>query len=122
MNWLADENVPAGSVRLLRSSGIDIVSIQEERPGAPDGDVLALAQEQNRGLLTFDRDFGELIYRESLSCPPTVVYMRFTPTSPDEPAKVLLDVLKRAEMIEGYFVVLDRDSLRRRKLPERTEK
>lgn len=89
---------------------------------APDDEVLELAQQRNRGLLTFDRDFGELIYRESLSCPPAVVYMRFTPSAPEEPAQLLLEVLARSGMVEGYFVVLDRDNLRRRKLPEWKEK
>ncbi|MCF6237174.1 MAG: DUF5615 family PIN-like protein [Gammaproteobacteria bacterium] len=44
MKWLADENIPLTSVRLLRQAGLDVVSIGESQPGLSDHDVLELAQ------------------------------------------------------------------------------
>lgn len=117
MIWLADENIPLTSIRILREVGIDVASVRERCPGRRDEDVLQAAHDEQRGLLTFDRDFGELIFRRRLSCPPAVVYVRFIPRTPQEPAEVILALLDSDQAVEGHFVVLDRDSFRRRKLP-----
>ncbi|HAJ78724.1 MAG TPA: hypothetical protein DCO75_03050 [Fibrobacteres bacterium] len=58
MQFLADENIPLLSVKLIRSTGIDLTYISEVSPGISDSDVLKLSETQNRILLTFDLDFG----------------------------------------------------------------
>ena len=63
MRFLANENFPLPSVRLLRSAGHDVLSITEESPGISDDRILARAVAEERIILTFDRDYGELIYR-----------------------------------------------------------
>ena len=118
MIWLADENIPLTSIRILREAGIDVASVRERCPGRRDEDVLRAAHDERSGLLTFDRDFGELIFRRRLSRPPAVIYMRFIPRTPQEPAEVMLALLGSGQAIAGHFVVLDRDSFRRRKLPQ----
>ncbi|MCF6237175.1 MAG: hypothetical protein L3J70_12530 [Gammaproteobacteria bacterium] len=67
-------------------------------------------------MLTFDRDFGDLIYQQQLPCPPAVVYLRFIPVTPGEPAQVVLAMLDSLKTLEGQFIVLDRDSFRKRAL------
>lgn len=115
---LADENVPRASVLSLRSSGYDVRSVAEEMPGSADRAVLHLARSDGRLLMTFDRDFGELIYRFGEAAPPGVVYIRFLPTDPDEPARVLDALLKRSEIVlESRFTVVSRDQVRQRLLP-----
>lgn len=57
--FLADENVPRASILLLRQHGLDIRSIGEDAPGTPDARVLKEAHDEDRVLITFDRDFGE---------------------------------------------------------------
>jgi len=118
LKWLADENIPLTSVKLLRQAGHDIASISESQPGLPDHKVLELAHRKELALLTFDRDFGELIFRQRLPCPPAVVYLRFVPANPGEPAQVVQAMLECLETLEGQFIVLDRDSFRKRALPE----
>ena len=78
--------------------------------------VLELTHREGLVLLTFDRDFGELIYQQRLPCPPVVVYLRFAPATPEEPAQVVLAMLDSLKILEGQFVVLDRDSFRKRAL------
>ena len=63
MRLLADENVPLPSIYALRSAGMEFAAVTEDAAGAGDHDVLALAERQGRVLLTFDRDFGELVFR-----------------------------------------------------------
>ena len=56
MRFLANENFPLPSVRLLREAGHDVVSISEETPGITDSQVLSRAVSEQRIILTFDRD------------------------------------------------------------------
>jgi hypothetical protein len=39
-----------------------VVWIREASPGSSDSQVLARAQDENRILITFDKDFGELAF------------------------------------------------------------
>ena len=74
MRFLANENFPLRSVNRLREAGYDIASITEDSPGVTDSEVLARAADEERIILTFDRDYGELIYR--LRMPSPIVIAR----------------------------------------------
>lgn len=115
---LADENVPRASIERLRTAGIDVRSVAERDPGILDVAVLELARAEGRLLLTFDRDFGELIYRRRHAAPAAVVYLRFAPSDPHEPAVVFRRLLDHGEIeLEGRFTVVTRDQVRQRPLP-----
>jgi predicted nuclease of predicted toxin-antitoxin system len=115
---LADENIPRATVMLLRKAGMDVCSASEDMPGAKDTALLERARSEERLLLTFDRDFGELIFRRKHQPPPAVVYLRFVPATPEEPASVLQQLLHHAEIeLEGRFTVVMRDQVRQRPLP-----
>ncbi len=51
--FLANENFPRPSIKLLREKGFEIKSIQEEFPGIPDEIVMDIASEMNLIILTF---------------------------------------------------------------------
>jgi len=115
---LADENVPADSVAALRAAGVDVIAAAEIEPGAADIDVLERARLEGRALLTFDRAFGELIYRKGYPAPSAVIYMRFVPSSPEEPAAVLLQLIEHSVIqLADRFTVVSRDQVRQRPLP-----
>ena len=69
MKLLADENVPLRTVMALRRSGEDVLAVAEVSPGAGDEDVLRLGRTQGRVIVTFDRDYGELVFRQRLMPP-----------------------------------------------------
>lgn len=118
MRFLADENFPLRSIELLANSGQEISAIIRETPGLSDEQVLSRAVRQGRVLLTFDRDHGRLLYRASVPAPEGVVYFRFDPAYPEEPAEILLALLDQsASSILGMFVVVERDRVRQRPLP-----
>ena len=50
--------------------------------------------DEERVVLTFDRDGGELIYRLRLRSPRGVIYLRFRPHTPQERASILLNLLQ----------------------------
>lgn len=60
MRFLADENFPGNAVTALQARGHDIVWIRTAAPGGKDEEILAWAVREERVLLTFDKDFGEL--------------------------------------------------------------
>jgi predicted nuclease of predicted toxin-antitoxin system len=115
---LADENIPQPSVTLLRNDGLDVTSVSESAPGVSDVVVLDRARSEERVLLTFDRDFGELIYRRREPPPIGVIYLRFVPASPEEPAVIVRALLARADVqLAGHLTVVTRDLVRQRRLP-----
>jgi hypothetical protein len=73
-------------------------------------------------MLTFDRDYGELIYKRRFPVPAGVVYFRLVPTTPDEPADQLSKLLSMGDLeLEGKFTVVERGRVRQRPLPRAGE-
>ena len=117
MRFLADENLPFATIRLLREAGYDIVSILEESPGISDSQVLERAYLENRIIMTFDRDYGELLFKHGHLPPGGIIYFRFDPSTPCEPAEMLLKIFSEGKVdFSEHFSVLERDKLRQRPL------
>ena len=118
MSFLANENFPAASVQLLRAAGHDVLYVVENFSGLEDEAVLRRAQHEQRRLLTFDRDYGELIFKRRLPVPLGLLFFRFNPATPPEPAELLLKLLSLPDMQwAGRFTVLTRDEIRQRQMP-----
>jgi predicted nuclease of predicted toxin-antitoxin system len=64
MNFLADESVDQPIVNRLPQDGHTVFAVVELEPSIPDEVVLARANEAEAILLTADRDFGELVFRQ----------------------------------------------------------
>lgn len=47
----------------MRESGHDVLYVKEDMPGITDTEVLKTAYNEQRVLVTEDKDFGELVYR-----------------------------------------------------------
>ncbi len=116
---LANENFPAPSVRYLRERGYDVSAVAEGKGSSADPEVLALAAAEQRWIVTFDRDYGELIFARGLAAPPAVILFRMRSYRPDGPGRVLADLLDSGSEFEGQFVLVDETGLRKRPLPEK---
>lgn len=118
MRFLANENIPLPSINRLRLAGYDVASVSEDSPGVEDAEVLARAAGEERFVLTFDRDYGELIYRLGMPSPIGIIYFRYQPLTPEEPAEQLLYLLTLEGLFfERRFTVLEREQVRQRPLP-----
>ena len=118
MRFLADENLPLPSVMRLRDAGHDVAAVMVDSPGADDYQALRRAASEARIVLTFDRDFGRLLFHATLAPPLGVVYLRFQPSTPEEPADPLLRLLAEGRIsLEGRFTVVDSTQVRQRPLP-----
>ena len=74
--------------------------------------------DEQRVILTFERNYGELIYRWRLRSPKGVIYLRFRPHTPEEPASILLNLLQTEGLqFQERFTVVERDQIRQRPLP-----
>lgn len=113
---LLDENFPAPSVKRLQEYGLDVVAIREACPGWPDERVLARAVLEQRWIVTFDRDYGDLVFHQGLPSPPAIVLLRESHYRPSEPAEWVLDLLAAPEEYMGRFIVHTRERIRIRPL------
>ena len=67
MKCVADENVDSAIETALRSAGHDVWYVAEEARGILDDEVLRRAADENALLLTSDKDFGDLVFRQGKS-------------------------------------------------------
>src|ERR1017187_5176509 len=110
MKLLANENFPKASVKIFREKGFDITYISEYNGGISDGEVMQIAIKENRTILTFDKDYGELIYKYGYKPLQGVIFLRLIEFTPTEPAELLLNLFEDKEFtFEGYFNVVDKN-------------
>lgn len=117
MRILANENMPADAVDLLRVCGHDVCWVRSDQPGASDEDLLERARTDGRLLVTFDKDFGGLVFQQGQRASCGVVLFRITCPTSAEPAVVIAGVLEGRDDWRGHFSVVDRRQTRMVPLP-----
>jgi predicted nuclease of predicted toxin-antitoxin system len=116
MRFLANENVPGAAVAALRVAGNDVVWIRAVAPGSSDPEVLAWAAREERILLTFDKDFGELAKASVLPATCGVILLRIPMPRPDNVGPQLADVITARADWAGHFSVIEPGRVRMRPL------
>ena len=106
MNLVADEGVDYPVVERLRQDGHHVVYVAELSPSITDEDVLRQANERSVVLLTADKDFGELVFRQGL-VHSGVVLLRLTGLANATKAEIVAEVCRThgAELIGAFSVV-----------------
>lgn len=115
---LANENFPAPAIRKLRAAGVDVVAVREVMPAASDQEVMRYARQTQRWIITFDRDYGDLVFRGAMLPPPAILYFRQEPYPPERPADLTLAMISEPQQAEGYMVVISEQGVRRRRFPD----
>jgi predicted nuclease of predicted toxin-antitoxin system len=116
MRFLADENFPRAAVAALEAAGHDVVWVRTAAPGAADADILAQATQEQRILLTFDKDFGELAGRSSAARACGVVLVRVPPPKSTEAARLLGELIEARSDWAGHFSVIEPGRVRMRSI------
>jgi predicted nuclease of predicted toxin-antitoxin system len=121
MKLLLDQDVYAATARFLLDLGHDVVlvaSIGLSR--AQDQEILRVAQEQKRVLVTRDRDFGNLVFVRELGA--GVIYLRVLPSTLNAVHAELERVLNlhTETQLAQAFVVIEPGGHRIRRLPRDT--
>ncbi len=115
MNLLADEGVDRPIVERLRQDGHSVVYIAELSPGIGDEAILAQANASYALLLTLDKDFGELVFRQGL-VHAGVILIRLAGLHPATKAQIVANALKeRSKELLDSFSVISPGTIRIRK-------
>ena len=94
-----------------------MVSVGTDFQSINDKEIIAIANEQGRIIVTFDSDFGELIFKQGVKCSTGVIYFRIPKFRPEEPANLILYRLDKMKTVfESTFTVLTRKAMRQRPL------
>ncbi|GBC73423.1 hypothetical protein HRbin04_00824 [archaeon HR04] len=124
LRFIADENVPLSIVRLLRDkNGIEILHITEVAgKGLKDTEIIALSAKENSVIITFDKDFGELVMRNIVRgsnynnrpIPRAygVVILRIKPLSIPYIYKIIRKILSMNLEFEHKLIVVKEDRIR----------
>ena len=76
MRFLADVNIEKTIVGELRELGYDTIWVAEDTPHLDDLGIFRIAKRENRILLTNDKDFGDIVFRQKL-IPSGIILFRF---------------------------------------------
>jgi predicted nuclease of predicted toxin-antitoxin system len=63
VRFIVDESTGVAVVNYLRRVGHDVLAVAEAMPQADDPDILIRAEAEERILVTNDKDFGDLAFR-----------------------------------------------------------
>jgi predicted nuclease of predicted toxin-antitoxin system len=106
MKFLADEGV----------DGHDVLYVAENIGGTSDDEVLELANQTERILMTRDKDFGELVYREKKVHTGIILNRLYEISSLQKAALVSKVIQNFGEQLIGSFTVIQPGRIRMRKM------
>lgn len=116
MKFLANENFPKASYIQLLNLKWDIVHVAEGNVGITDKEVIDISIKEDRIILTFDSDYGELVYKLGYK-PIGVIYYRLQDFTPTDPANITYQLIEKDKITaKGYFTVVDKNQVRQRKI------
>lgn len=103
----------------MRKNGHTVDYIAEADRSASDTDILSRADSQNQLLLTEDKDFGELVFRQRKSV-PGIVLLRLGTEQPSMKWNRLNAAIQNfGEELFGRYTVVGDKRIRSRRLPFR---
>lgn len=112
MILVADESVDAPIVAALREAGHVVHYIAEAQAGLDDTSVLRVSQRRRAPLLTADKDFGELVFRQHL-LNTGVVLLRLTGLNVLQKSHCVLTFLQQhGHKLQGHFAVVSPSAVR----------
>jgi len=112
-------NISPKTVEALRQQGWDIVRVSQFLPAnASDQQVLDLARQKNRVVVTQDLDFSTLLALGGYES-PSLITLRMSVSDPETVTRRLLEILPRIEQTlqEGCAVTIEDVAIRVRRLP-----
>jgi predicted nuclease of predicted toxin-antitoxin system len=113
---LADENIDAHVVSILRSKNIEVSHIKEDHRGVSDEEVIQLSKNPPRIILTEDKDFGEWVYAHK-ERDISVILLRYSFQESEKIMAILLNLLEsKGNDLYGKFTTVTTQKIRIRSL------
>ncbi len=119
LRLLADMNISPKTVDALRKRGWDIVRVSQLLPvNASDQEILDLARQEGRVVVTQDLDFSALLALEGYH-QPSLITLRLSGADLETVTQKLLELLPQLEQVlqEGCAVTVEDTLVRVRRLP-----
>ena len=116
---LLDQGLPQGAAQLLRSHGIDAIHVGElGLSQAQDVDLIQLARDDGRAVVTLDSDFATLVATTPAET-PSIVHVRLSGLNLRKTGDLLLSALPRLQddLEAGCIVSITPRGVRIRGLP-----
>ncbi len=116
MKFLADANIPRRLVDRLRATGHEIFwAYEDAAPGTSDEDLIGRAAAEDRVILTWDKDFGELVFSHGHRV--GVILIRMRNVSLKVLVDTVVDLVQSSDELQHLFVVIESGRVRRTPLP-----
>lgn len=119
MKLMLNENISGTVIKTLRQRGHDVISVKESMRGMSDKAILERAQNENRVVVTNDKDFGELAFHFGLPAESGVILFRLSGTTPENDNDRMVEALESGLDFQGNFCVVTEERIRLRPLPSR---
>lgn len=117
MQFLTNENLPLDVVDAVRALGHDVAWIRSDAPGSKDRAILQRAVNEQRILLTFDKDCGDLAFQFGLPATCGIVLFRLQASSSATLAALVVAAWQTRTDWPGQFSVVEPGRIRMKPLP-----
>jgi hypothetical protein len=106
LKFIVDECMGISVVQWLRNKHYDVISIIECMAGSADDAVLAKAVQENRILITADKDFGDIVFHQGARhC--GIILLRLSDETPKNKLQALEELFeKHWDCLANNFVVV----------------
>ncbi len=112
LKFLIDMGVGIKVEQWLSASNHDVKTVRAIDPKLPDQIILQIASEENRIVVTMDKDFGEMVFRASQSH-AGVLLLRLDEAASDEKVRVVAEIIQQhGDKLERKFSVYQSGRLR----------
>jgi predicted nuclease of predicted toxin-antitoxin system len=112
MRFLADEGIDRSIVNGLRILGFEVHYVIEDARSLDDDILLQIALDENRILITRDKDFGELVFRLN-KVHAGVILIRLEGNSTQERADIVCKLVKQyQDQLPKSFSVIQKGIIR----------
>jgi predicted nuclease of predicted toxin-antitoxin system len=118
LRFLVDVGVGRVAEAALRETGCDVLSVADLDDRVSDAEILKLAAEEHRIVLTMDRDFGELIFRLGMAHHGVLLLRLQDAGGPEKARRLAAIVEAHSEALPRSFAVYHRGELRVRPLSQ----
>lgn len=120
MKLLADENVHPVVVERPRRAGFEVEWIAESGSGMADKQILQRSDIAGCLLVTYARDFGDLIFNQAFPAPHPIIYTRLGRADPRYAADRVADLIERG-VPTGHMITITKEGERSRPFPAGAE-
>ncbi len=121
MRFLADAGISPKTAEFLRRNGHDAIHVREvAMQRAPDRQLVDKARDEDRVVLTFDLDFGEILALGVVASPSVVIFRLSDERTNSVNQRLQQVIAEQAEALaSGALILVEDTRYRIRRLPIR---